>query len=98
MAKFTKGKSGNPTGRPKGVIDKRTALNGLLMPHAESLIKKVVELALLGDTQALRLCLDRLIPKLPNENINVNLEEDDKLVEATQKLLDELIKKHEREY
>jgi hypothetical protein len=98
MAKFQKGKSGNPAGRPKGILDRRAALNGFLMLHAESLIEKVVTLALSGDTQALRLCLDRLIPKLPNENININLAESDEHIETTKKLIDDLIKKHERNY
>jgi len=73
MAKFTKGKSGNPAGRPKGIVDKRTALNYLLMPHAENLIKKVVELALRGDVRALHLhlCLNKLMPKLLNEKREV---------------------------
>jgi hypothetical protein len=34
----------------------------LLVPHAEQLIAKAVELALGGDTTALRICVDRLIP------------------------------------
>ena len=59
---WPKGKSGNPAGRPKGIPDKRTALRALLEPHAEDLIGKVVEMALAGETTALRLCLDRLIP------------------------------------
>jgi hypothetical protein len=61
VARFTKGQSGNPAGKPKGARDKRTALRELLVPHAESLITKAVELAKAGDTTALRLCWDRLI-------------------------------------
>ena len=60
--KFKPGQSGNPDGRPKGSKDKRTALRELLQPHAEELVTKVVELAKGGDTIALRLCLERLIP------------------------------------
>lgn len=61
---FRKGQSGNPQGRPKGTKDKRTATRELLEPHAESLIDKAVELALKGDTTALKMCLDRLVPTL----------------------------------
>ena len=64
MTKFKKGHSGNLKGRPKGIPDKRTALRALLEPHAEALVKKAVRLALDGDTTALRLCLDRIIPTI----------------------------------
>lgn len=61
---FEKGKSGNPKGRPKGVQDRRVALRGLLEPHAKDLVQKAVELAKEGDTAAMRLCLERLIPPI----------------------------------
>jgi len=64
---FKKGKSGNPNGRPSGVTNKRTQLFKLLEPHAEELIAKAVELACGGDVHALRLCLERLIPKAQYE-------------------------------
>ena len=60
--KFVKGCSGNPAGRPKGIMDKRVQLRELLEPSKEKLVKKAVSLALRGDTAALRLCLERLIP------------------------------------
>jgi hypothetical protein len=62
MAKFQNGCSGNPAGRPKGSRDRRTALRELLAPHAGHLISKAVELANSGDTPALRLCLERILP------------------------------------
>ena len=37
-------------------------LRKLLEPHASDLVTKAVELALAGDTMALRLCLERLLP------------------------------------
>lgn len=61
---FKKGQSGNPAGKPKGAKDKRTALRELLEPHQGKLVRKAVSLALAGDTTALRLCLDRLMPPL----------------------------------
>lgn len=63
MCKFKQGESGNPLGRPKGIKDKRTALNKLLEPRAEALVTKAVEMALGGDITALRLCIERLIPR-----------------------------------
>lgn len=71
--KFTKGRSGNPAGKPKGAKDKRTALRELLVPHAEKLIKKVVSLALNGDTTALRICIDRLTPPIRAKDTPVSI-------------------------
>lgn len=60
---FRKGNSGNPKGRPVGAHNKTTmAALELLEGEAESLTRKVIELALEGDISALRLCLDRLLP------------------------------------
>ncbi|MDT8895787.1 DUF5681 domain-containing protein [Halomonas sp. I1] len=62
MAKFKPGQSGNPEGRPKGRPDKRTQWRKELEPKGSALVAKAVELALSGDAQALRLCLERLTP------------------------------------
>lgn len=63
MAQYKPGESGNRAGKKTGTLNKRTQLAKLLEPHAEALINKAVELALAGDINALRLCVDRLIPK-----------------------------------
>jgi hypothetical protein len=73
MAKFKKGSSGNPKGRPKGTSDKRTELRGLLQPRAHELVDKAVELALAGDTSALKLCIDRVIPAYKPKDESVPL-------------------------
>lgn len=53
---------GNP-GKPKGSRHKATlAAEALLDGEAEALTRKAVELASAGDTTALRLCLERLVP------------------------------------
>lgn len=69
---FKTGKSGNPAGRPKGATNKRTRLAKLLEPHAEALVDKMVEIALAGDVMALRLCIERLIPKVQGEPLGVD--------------------------
>ena len=62
---FKAGQSGNPAGRPKGTKNKVThAALALLEGEAEALSRKVVELALEGDTTALKMCLDRIAPPL----------------------------------
>lgn len=61
--KFQKGQSGNPNGRPIGARNKTTvAVETLLDGDAESLTRKAIELGNAGDMQALRLCLERIIP------------------------------------
>ena len=61
--RFKPGQSGNPNGRPAGSRHKATlAIEALLDGEAEKLTRKAVEMALAGDTVALRLCLDRLAP------------------------------------
>lgn len=63
MARFQPGQSGNPKGKVPGTLSRRAQLAKLLEPHGEALINKAVELALAGDVVALRLCLERLLPK-----------------------------------
>ena len=73
---FQPGQSGCPTGRPKGIVDKRVVLRGLLDNHAEALIKKAIELAKGGDPVALRLCIERLLPRpKPDNSIRFDLPE-----------------------
>ena len=73
---FKSGESGNPLGRPVGVKDRRTALRQLLSPHAPELVQKAVDMALQGDTAALKMCLDRCIAPLRSttQNIDINFE------------------------
>ncbi len=73
---FQTGKSGNPNGRPRGALSKRTQLAKLLEPYAESLVAKTVELALAGDVNALRICIERLIPKVQREPLCLSVSDD----------------------
>ena len=60
---FQKGQSGNPRGRPMGSRNNATlACEALLEGQAEALTQKAVDMALAGDTVALRLCLERIYP------------------------------------
>lgn len=61
--RFKPGQSGNPAGKAKGTRHKATrAALALLEGEVEALTRKAVEMALAGDTVALRLCLERIAP------------------------------------
>ena len=61
--RFRKGQSGNPAGRQPGCRNRATlAVESLLENQAQALTKTAIELALEGDTTALRLCLERIAP------------------------------------
>lgn len=61
-------------GKPKGARDKATlAVLKLLDGEAEALTRKAVELALAGDTTALRLCLERIAPPRKDAPVKVEL-------------------------
>ena len=63
-AKLYKGmKSLNPEGRPKGSVNKFTALSRELMSNkGPEIVQKVIDLALEGDRTCLKMCMDRIIP------------------------------------
>ncbi|WP_434108015.1 DUF5681 domain-containing protein [Paraburkholderia caffeinilytica] len=71
--RFKKGESGNPAGKPRGAKDKRTELRELLQPHAAKLVEKAVELALSGDTTALRICLERCMPAIKTKDAPISI-------------------------
>ena len=64
MARFEKGKSGNPRGRPKGVIDRRNRYRSLIESRLPDVIDQVITSALGGDMTACKLLLDKLVPNV----------------------------------
>lgn len=66
---------GNP-GRPPGTKLRATrAAEALLEGQTEALTQKAVQMALDGDTTALRLCLERLIPPAKSRPVRLTLPE-----------------------
>ncbi|SDY75769.1 DUF5681 domain-containing protein [Citreimonas salinaria] len=64
---------GNP-GRPRGARHQVTrAIEELLEGEAEALTRKAVEVALEGDTTALRLCLERVAPARKDSPVQFDL-------------------------
>ena len=73
---FQPGQSGNPKGKPKGAKNHATRLaESLLDGETEKLTRKAVELALQGDTTALRLCLERICPPRKSRPVSIALPE-----------------------
>ncbi len=71
---FKPGQSGNPKGRPKGARNRATlAAEALLDGEADGLTRKAIELGLAGDTAALRLCLERILPPRKERPVPVRL-------------------------
>jgi len=59
---FKPGQSGNPSGKPKGAKNHATRLaESLLDSQVKELVEKCVEMALSGNGQAMKICMDRLI-------------------------------------
>ena len=76
MAKFSKGQSGNPSGKPKGCRNATTILfDELLKDNAKELIEKTIEMAKDGDGPALRLCIERLAPARKDRPVWLDLPE-----------------------
>lgn len=58
------GPSPNPSGRPPGILDRRTRVSQALMNDAPAVARVVVDAALEGDMQAASLVLSRIAPVL----------------------------------
>ena len=84
---FQSGQSGNPRGRPRGIIDKRTRYRIAFEEHSEALIASVIKNALEGDTVAQKMCLDRLVPPLKSIDRPVTLKASETLAEQGRSIL-----------
>ena len=71
---FQPGVSGNPAGRPKGARHKYLiAMENMLDGESEAITRKAIELAKDGDLQALRLCMERLLPPRRERPISIDM-------------------------
>jgi hypothetical protein len=63
---WAKGQSGNPKGKPKGAWSRRTvgaSLARVLSTKGKAVLKKCIDVALTGDVSAMRLILERVLPR-----------------------------------
>ena len=73
---------GNP-GRPKGARHRVTqAVEAILAGQGEELTEKAVEMALNGDTTALRLCIERIAPARKDSPVEFELPKMENAAEA----------------
>ena len=71
VTKFVKGQSGNPAGRPIGSKNKCTQFRELLEDDLPTLVSVLRDKALEGDMNAMRLLLERLVPKVQVVDMSV---------------------------
>ena len=67
---FKPGQSGNPAGRKPGTKNKKLEL---LRSNDTKLQKKVIDMAMRGDTAALKIVADRLWPRLRSQPLPVSI-------------------------
>jgi len=67
--KFKQGQSGNPAGRPKGIVDKRWALRNRLENASETLVDEAIKRAIDGDSGLMRALLGRLVAPAKAETL-----------------------------
>lgn len=91
---FQPGQSGNPAGRPPGARNKKTlAIEALLDDESEEVMQKLIGLAKVGDDVALRLCVERILPKRRDRPVPLQLPRirtDDDLQKAIDQITDAL--------
>lgn len=78
-------KPGN-AGRPKGAKGKKRQM---LESYSDKILKTLIDLAVEGDPTALRLCVDRLLPRLRAEAAPINVDAaSSKIVDIGQSIVD----------
>ena len=70
---FTKGLSGNPAGRPKGIKDKRHRFNEAIESMIPDVLESVFQKAVAGDMTAAKILLDRSLPAKRPEQERVQI-------------------------
>ena len=70
---FTKGVSGNPAGRPKGIKDKRHRYSEAIDSMIPQVLDSVFQRAIAGDMTAAKMLLDRTLPNKRPEQDRVEI-------------------------
>jgi hypothetical protein len=84
---WKKGESGNPKGRPQGSRNKASLLaETLLENETEALVRKCIEMALAGESTAMRIVMERLLPVRKDRPIALELKKLEKVEDASKAL------------
>lgn len=67
---FKQGKSGNPGGRPKGIVNAKREAEKLLLSRKDEIIAKAIEMALSGDNTMIKAMLPFMMPKVQDTPTN----------------------------
>ena len=71
---WRKGQSGNPKGRPQGARNKTSlAAERLLDGESRALTRVCIDRALAGDSVALRLCMERILPPRKDRHVRLSI-------------------------
>jgi len=74
QGKFLKGQSGNPKGKAKGTKNKVTlAAESLLSGELENICRRLIQEALSGNMQAVKMILDRILPIRRDCNVTLDI-------------------------
>ena len=84
---FTKGVSGNPAGRPKGIKDKRHLYAESIDAMIPQVLESVYQKALAGDMTAGRMLLDRTLPSKRPEQECVEIQHSGNIASGAQNVL-----------
>ena len=84
---FTKGASGNPAGRPRGIKDKRHRYAESIDSMIPQILDCVYQKALAGDMTAARMLLDRTLPNKRPEQERVEIEHSGNIASDAQNVL-----------
>ena len=84
---FIKGVSGNPTGRPRGIKDKRHFYAESIDAMIPQVLESVYQKALAGDMTAARMLLDRTLPNKRPEQERVEIQHGGNIASDAQNVL-----------
>ena len=83
--RFQKGQSGNPKGKVKGTKNKATRfIESLMQSELNNIGEKLIELAVTGNLQAIKLVLDRVMPPKTSRSIEIEMPKIENSTDALQ--------------
>ena len=84
---FSKGVSGNPAGRPKGIKDKRHRYSEAIDSMIPQVLDSVFQRAIAGDMTAAKMLLDRTLPSKRPAQEHVEIEHSGNIARDAQNVL-----------